>query len=268
MNITTVVILGTFGMLFLATTIVTFVFVYQKKLIKRDLDLQKMQAAYQKDLLKATIDAQEKERKRIAQDLHDDIGAMLSTIKLSVMSMLRGNKIDVKQGLKLKNTKELIDETVGNVRQLSRDLLPATLDEYGLVHALEQLVEKIQVNTHLQVDFKHQVETARLEKSTELALYRIIQELCNNIIKHANATEIKIWLRQDFGNLEIRIIDNGDGFMSYKGQRMRNGKNLGLGLKNIESRLSMINASIDYQPALEKGTKVLLKMGYFIENSN
>ncbi len=267
MDIVNVVILGTLGMLLLATSIVAFVFIYQKKLIERDLKIQKMQAEYQKDLLKATIEAQEKERKRISQDLHDDIGAMLSTIKLSLVGLKRGANLDEKQSGRLQNTKELIDETVGNVRRLSRDLLPATLDEFGLIYALDQLFDKIKSNTILQVKFEHPKKLQRMEKIVELALYRIVQELCNNIIKHAHASAVHVLVDQTDDNFKIVVIDNGDGFPNLS-PGVPKKKSLGLGLKNIESRLSMINATISYDLAPEKGTKVCINMGYILENLN
>ena len=260
MDITNIVIYGTLGMLLLAMAIVAFVFVYQKKMIQRDLEMQKMQAEYQKELLNASIEAQEKERKRIAQDLHDDIGAMLSTIKLGVVGMLRGKLLDGEQAEKLESTKELIDETVTSVRQLSRDLLPATLDEFGLGHALEQLFEKIEGNSHLHIEFYHDAQAPRLPGATELALYRVVQELCNNIIKHANASKIEVGMVHDPEHLEITMLDDGDGFVPSQSEKAK----ASLGLKNIESRLNMIDADINYELAPEKGTKVSINMGYLI----
>ncbi len=264
MDVTNVVILGTLGMLLLAISIVAFVFIYQKKIIQRDLELQKIQAEYQKELLKATIEAQEKERKRIAQDLHDDIGAMLSTIRLVVVGMLRGKALEGPQFERLENTKELIDETISNVRQLSRDLLPATLEEFGLVHALEQLFKKIESNSHLEFEFFHDIQAPRMEGPTELALFRIVQELCNNIIKHANATRIEVTMNHDEDHMEISLTDNGEGFVPSQSDKAK----ASLGLKNIESRLSMINATIDYELAPVKGTKVSINMGYLIPVNN
>jgi len=264
MEVTNIVIFGTLGMLILAISIVAFVFIYQKKIIKRDLELQKIQAAYQKELLKATIEGQEKERKRIAQDLHDDIGAMLSTIKLSLVKILRGKSMDNGETEKLLNTKDLIDETVNSVRRLSRDLLPATLDEFGLVHALQQLLEKIESNSHLDIEFHHSVQAPRLDPTTELSLYRVVQELCNNIIKHSNATKIDISLKHEPQHLEIVVQDNGDGFVPSESSK----SGASLGLKNIESRLSMINATINYDLVHSRGTKVLISMGYFYQSDN
>lgn len=267
MDLTSVVILGTLGMLLLAASIVAFVFVYQKKLIQRDLKIQKMQAEYQKDLLRATIQVQEKERKRIAQDLHDDIGAMLSTIRLGVAGMLRAKVLDERQSINLQNTRGLIDETIGNVRRLSRDLLPATLEEFGLVYALQELFSTIERNSSLDLVLHPSKHTSRMDQIVELALYRVVQELCNNIIKHANATKIEIWINQTSTELELILIDNGEGFVMGKpGTGQVNSH--GLGLKNIESRLNMINATINYALAPIKGTKASIKMGYVFNKTD
>lgn len=260
MNISLFLIVGTLGMLLLAAAVVLFVFIYQKKLIKHQLNLQKMQAEYQRDLLKATIHAQETERKRIAQDLHDDVGAMLSAVKLSVNQIARNHQKPVQFQSIAKDTKSLIDETIDNVRRISKDLMPVTLENFGLIHALEELSNKLNASTAIFTSFECEGDLIALERRDELAIYRVVQELCNNIIKHAGATKIDIKLRLTNQELRLSVIDNGRGFIIDDITKV-NG-NTGIGLKSIESRMNMLGGKIAYRGKPAEGTTVTIELPY------
>ena len=260
MNISLFLIVGTLGMLLLAAAVVLFVFVYQKRLIQHQLKLQKVQADYQRELLKANIHAQEKERKRIAQDLHDEVGAMLSAIKLSVNQIQR-NRADVDQFESTsKETKSMIDETIENVRRISKDLLPVTLENFGFIHALQELSDKLNSSTPLLTSFECEGDLLPLEQNDQLAIYRVVQELCNNIIKHAQATKIDMKLSLSSQGLRLQVIDDGIGF-SVDDLSKVNGAT-GIGLKSIESRVNMLGGHIEYQGTPEKGTTVNIELSY------
>ncbi|MGI9544256.1 MAG: sensor histidine kinase [Cyclobacteriaceae bacterium] len=260
MNISFFLIVGTLGMLLLAAAVVLFVFIYQKKLIKHQLNLQRIQAEYQRELLKATIHGQEKERKRIAQDLHDEVGAMLSAIRLSVSQIERNHQPQQQFKAMTRETKSLIDETIDNVRRISKDLLPVTLENFGLIHALEELANKLNASTAIFTSFDCDGESIPLERRDELAIYRVVQELCNNIIKHAGATKIDIKLRLTNQELRLLVIDNGSGF-SLDDISKVNG-NTGIGLKSIESRLNMLGGKITYRGKPAEGTTVSIELPY------
>jgi len=167
--------------------------VYQRRLLKQQ--HQTEIGDYQKELLLSNIKSQENERHRIATDLHDDIGAMLTTTKLYT------DQIDITENqpeltaLKDK-TNSLIDETIDNVRRISLDLRPAILENFGLTEAILGLSEQVNQTGEIKVLVDYD-EIPRFQYEKELALYRIIKELINNTLKHARASTAKIGLKKE-----------------------------------------------------------------------
>ncbi len=244
---------GTVIMLLLAVFIILFVAMYQKKIIKK-------QAEYQHGLLEATIQAQEKERKRIAKDIHDGVGTMLVTVKLKVIQIIQ----NAEKGRPLRTdfvreAKMLIEETMANTYRISRDLLPPILEEFGLADALDDLCKRIDNSSNIAVRFLHEGNGQRLDSKIELALYRIAQELVNNSVKYAEADKIKVALKVEPGNIEMIVSDNGKGFDLQEVKQRPPGKK-GLGLQNIESRMSVLNGKIMYGSDNGAGTMVTINV--------
>ncbi len=202
----------------------------------------------QHSMLAATVGAQEQERVRIAKDLHDDIQVLLSAVKhkLSMMKMeLR------KKGLENDLTTEptaLVQDAIESVRNISRDLMPVTLARLGLAVALQDLTEKIGTD-NLRINFRVDGTEGRLEKEKELAMFRVCQELFNNSLKHAAASEIQLALIFLARSVRINYTDNGKGFL----QNAPGKNSSGLGLRNIESRISLIGGEFSFTSAPEKG---------------
>ena len=249
---------GTLGLLFLASTLILFVFINQKRMLSQRNKLQALKASYQQEMLKAAIDAQEKERKRIAEDLHDEVGAMLSLARLNVNRACEYSRNDT--GKKLTHdTVKIIDDTISNVRRISKDLLPSTLEEFGLIEAIEELVTKINASNIVGVKFEYLGEFNNLYPEVELALYRVTQELVNNAIKHADASQINIHLEITEDHLTLKVVDNGRGFKVEEIDRKSTFER-GIGLKNIHSRVSMLDGEIRYLPNLPKGTAATVEL--------
>lgn len=248
-NLSLVLALGTVGMLVLAVFIIVFIVFYQKKQISQQL-------SHQRALLSATIQTQENERKRIARDLHDSVGGVLSAAKLNINQALR-TPDEESASQALDEAKKRIDETLVDTRRISHNLLPATLSEFGLVDTLEEHCNKLN-SSELEVLFQHHGEKKRVEEKIELALFRIVQELLHNVIKHAAASIVEVKSEMDAGLLRLEVKDNGKGFdVGVGGKGIQDA---GLGLKNIESRVSMINATINYFSVEGEGTKVVLEL--------
>lgn len=234
------------GMLLLAGSIVLFVLFYQKRMLRIKGDQQQKETEYQRDLLLATIQSQEAERKRIARELHDSVGAMLSTVRLN---MARAVKLPANERLETDTElKGQLDDTIESVRRISHDLLPPLLEQFGLTRALESMCAKTEKATGVRFAFKSN-DFDRLPMDKELALYRIAQELTNNALKHAEASELKLALHQGKGVLQLNFEDNGVGF------DMDQHTDGGLGLKNLESRAHMIGAHIEIRSSPNKGTQ-------------
>lgn len=255
LGVGTMILIGTVGMLLLAMAVILFFVVYQRRLLAQQEKLQEVQTQQQKALLQASLQSQENERRRIAKDLHDEVGANLSTINLFTKSLEKFIEPTTKASQMLDQTKSLIASTVTSVRAISKDLLPATLDRFGLIDAIGELCERINQTDELTVKFEYQTPKERLPVADELTLFRIIQELFNNTLKHAQASEIQLFVHYNTQNLKVVFQDNGVGFDVATLQNSKDSTQ-GLGLKNLESRAQMLQATLSYHCPPDGGTQV------------
>lgn len=245
-----VLILGTLLVLFLVASIIFFALLYQQKMKRKVQELHEVELINKTKLVRAELDAKEKEQRRIAIELHDDIGSSLTALKLSFanLPLTKEQKETVNDG---------IQQTINKVRSLSNQLLPTVLEELGLVAATRYLVKSLEKQIP---DVKFSVVAVNdnphpnQSKEVVLSIYRITQELLNNILKHAHATEISVTLEQNFQGVILSVTDNGNGFIPQHKDKF---KKQSLGLKNIESRIYQINGEITYT-LLNPGTKVKL----------
>lgn len=250
-EIVLVYFVGTFAMILLAGAIFFFFTIYQKRLLRKELQINKMKAEQQEEILKNTVQAQEKERKRIAQDLHDEVGAMLSVVKLNVGRIEK--KTAENHSKKIANeTKIYLDDVITQVRRISRALLPPSLEKLGLTFALEDMVNWINKSDQVTVEYSKSGQPFRLGNKKELAVFRISQELINNALKHSNASRIVIKVRFSKNYMALSVADNGIGF------DIENLKSSGLGLKNLESRSELTGGRYKMRSAPGKGTYAVL----------
>ncbi len=240
--------LGTSIMLFMAGSIVFFIVFYQKRMLQNKMEKQKMEGEYQRKLLQATLESQEKERKRLASELHDSVGAMLSATKLN-LNFLKSLGDDTETKQSLDETKGMIDETIDTVRRISKDLLPSSLEKFGLVEALKEFCDKIST-PKTEVIFQNDDKQLSLKKEQELPLYRLVQEIVNNALKHADAKSVIISINQD-PRFSLVITDNGKGFDV---QATKKDINKGVGLYNIENRVNMLRGQVELTSVLGQGT--------------
>ena len=200
---------------------------------------------------RAVIEAQEKERKRIAQDLHDSLGQAISSIKV-IASIL--NIESVEEEKKLQKLLNLIDRTYEELRNISHNIMPNTLITLGLVPAIRELVDEINVYPNLKITFSDFGNFKGLNESKAIALYRIIQEALSNIIKHAQATDVVISLKKDKSKLLLSIKDDGVGLNTAEINKVS-----GIGWKNILSRAAIITGEVDLKSEPGKGTHLLIR---------
>ena len=252
-EIVLVYFIGTVGMILLAGAIFFFFVTYQKRLLKKQLEINTVKSEHQEEILRNTIFAQEKERRRIAQDLHDEVGAMLSVVKLNVARIEKKSQEDKPKEL-AGETKSYLDEVISQVRRISRGLLPPSLDKLGLFFALEELVNWVNKSDQLKIVCTKSGEQFRFDSKNELAVFRVIQELLNNAIKHSGANLIHINIRFSKNYLAVLLADNGNGF-DLQEKRMN-----GLGLKNLESRTQLLDAEFRMKSEPDKGTEAFILM--------
>lgn len=250
-EIVLIYLVGTFSMVVLAGAILFFFTAYQKRLLKKELEINLIKAHQQEEILHTTIQSQEKERKRIAQDLHDEIGAMLSVVKLNI-SLFERKAIDEKSKLLAAETKSYLDDVILQVRRISRALMPPSLERLGLKAAIEELIDWINKNGEITVSYYSNSQPVRLESEKELAIFRIVQELLNNSIKHSEASNIEIGLRYSKKWIVVTVSDNGKGFEINKMAKT------GLGLQNLRSRTQILNARHKIKSSPGKGTRAIL----------
>ncbi len=253
------ILIASLAMMSMAVFVILFIIYYQKKQLDQEKKLHDVEKKYQRMLLETALNSEEAERRRIAQDLHDDIGTMLSLTKLSLNQLYKNmNKEDPRSEFTLHKAQSLVEETIIHVRRITRDLVPTTLEQFGLVAAIEEFINRLSDNVSLTVHFLCDTENIpRLPPKVELALYRIMQELVNNAIKHSSCDEIEIDLHLNKGKLELQVTDNGKGFDTHKRDLK---KQEGLGLRNIESRLSVINGAVNFQKPGIRGLRARVQI--------
>lgn len=242
----------TVGMLLLAGAIVVFVVFYQKKMIQEQFKRQVMEFDYQQKMMQAELSSQESERRKLAADLHDSIGGMLSTIRVGLATIGRS----LPEPKMMDETKKMLDDTISSVRRISRDLMPSTLEKFGLVHAVKELCERFESTSTIPISFESTGEVSSLDSQRELMAFRIIQELLNNAIKHAQALNIHVTLIAT-DVLSISVEDDGIGF-DAEAQKLDKQSGKGLGLFNIENRARLLNAEIQFLPGLKNGSRISL----------
>jgi two-component system, NarL family, sensor kinase len=239
-------------MMVMAGAIIIFVVFYQKRMIKEQMNRQVLEYEHQQKMLQAELESQETERRRLAADLHDSIGGMLSTIRVGMSTMARL----LPDPQSMDQTKQMLDDTINSVRRISRDLMPSILEKFGLIHALTELCERFQNTSKIRIDFVEEGTFESMEKNRQLMIFRIVQELLNNAVKHAQATHITVKLT--IGDpLFVEVEDNGVGFDADAIKRdLQGGK--GLGLFNIENRARLLGGKIEYLKPVKHGSKTVL----------
>lgn len=245
LNISGVLFFGTMGMLALAIGLVLFIIFHQRRVIRYQLQLKEMEEEQQKILLNASIRWQEEERQRIAADLHDDAGPLLATARLYLNENLV--KQDISTQLQaIYNAKQIIDDTIQLIRNISHSLMPPTLKNFGLESAVNDLFQKISGSGSMNASSRFHDYRQRLRPEQELLVFRVIQELVNNILKHSNASFIHVTQNYNEDKFFIRLHHDGRGITQADVERL-NKSSLGLGLKNIQSRARVLHAKIDFE---------------------
>ena len=244
-GISLVLFLGTLGMLALTISLILFIIFHQRKVIRYQLKLQHMEQEQQKILLNASIRLQEEERQRLAADLHDDAGPLLATARL----YLNENLVNQDKATQLQSifqARQILDDTIQLIRNISHSLMPPTLKNFGLESATNDLFQKISGSGTINASSRFHDYKERLKPEIELIVFRIIQELINNILKHSNSSFIHLTQNTHDGMFILRIHHDGRGIVQADFDKL-NKSNIGLGLKNISSRLRVAQGRIYFE---------------------
>jgi len=211
----------------------------------------------ERNILSAVIKAEERERERISRDIHDGLGPLLSTIKLYVNELESGEFEPGEKSEMLKQTNELINDAITSTKAISNNLSPHLIMDYGLVKAVEAFCKKVNLAQKTQINFESSLGAVRFDQTVEIVLYRVITELINNTMKHANANKVEIYLEMIEQVLQLTYLDNGIGFEKDK---VMEGETGGMGMKNIISRLRSINGNYKINSRPGAGVLVVVEI--------
>lgn len=235
------------GILFL-TSLVSAFFIYKNYKFRQDRKLQKEIFRQQELEAKALFEGEQNERIRIARDLHDSVGQMLSLVKMNLSSQ--------EQNPETENIQDLVDKTISEVRNISHNLIPEELN-FGIFPALENLADKVNTSSKTKMDLNipEEIKTIKFQKQNELSIYRIVQEVVNNMIKHADASFINLSISKLENSLILNIQDNGKGLDD---ESISNSS--GIGWKNINARVHMMDGKIKIESEKLAGTQIQITL--------
>ena len=201
-------------------------------------DISKRQETERK-VLNAVIETEETERKRFAKDLHDSIGPLLSSINLYLSALKQTDESEKKQSI-IKVSREAVNEALVSIKEISNNLSPHILSDFGLEKAIDSFTQKLQISERINISFRAENLNERLNEQVEVVIYRVVTELIHNTIKHAKAQNVEINLSREKDELKLIYIDDGIGFDTRK---LESDKTKGMGLYNILSRVRSLNGT-------------------------
>jgi two-component system NarL family sensor kinase len=231
---------------------------YQQKqrLLGKENQVQQARIAQlesEKQLLasEAVIKGQDEERGRIAKDLHDGLGGLLSGVKFSLVNMKSNVILDSDSALVFERSLDMLDHSISELRRVAHNMMPEVLVKFGLSEALKSYCDSLRESKIYKIDFQSIGMEDRLASNTEIFIYRIIQELLNNISKHAQATQVLVQLARHDDELNVTVEDNGMGMDKNKLEQ-----SAGAGWKNIHSRVEYLKGKLDVQSTAGQGTSI------------
>ena len=247
------------SLVFLGAGIFTFLFFRNKKKLseQRELNLQQMlkekEQTEELNLTKAILDGEERERERVAKDLHDGLGGMLAGVKIN-LSTWSSNHLEENQDESFHKILNQLDSSVSELRRVARNLMPESLLNFGLEIALKDLCE-FYMKDGLTIDFQPINIEKNLPLNLQVNIYRIVQELLSNAVKHSNADNILVQCSQNEEEFYITVEDNGKGITDGERSKMKS-----LGLKNLQNRVDFLKGKMEIQSAENMGTAVNIEL--------
>ena len=245
----TLVIISSVFLLFIVSGIVILILTYQKKQQQYFREKDQLKTKFEKEILETQLEIQEQTLKNISQEIHDNIGQVLSLAKLNLATTDLSQPDLLSQ--KIDDSKNLVGKAIQDLRDLSKSMNTDYVTEMGLARSIEYELEMIKKTGSFETDLEIEGTVCKLEPQKELILFRIVQEVLNNIIKHSKATKIEVRLQYQPDIFSMQISDNGDGFdLNF----LKESSKFGLGIKSMHNRGHLIGADFQITSALEKGT--------------
>jgi signal transduction histidine kinase len=250
-DILEIIVYSCVAFLLMGFVLILFFYFSRKKIIQKELEKKDLEIQYQKELLTAVIITQEEERKRIAQDLHDDISSKLNIVSLNSHLLNKPNLNKEEVRTITENIINLTAKALDSSRKIAHDLLPPVLDKFGLDAGVGELCLECSSSQVVIVNYENKAFFDIKDNTKHLHVFRILQELMNNSLRHGKATVISILFEENCGLKKCSYSDNGIGFDMKNKEKQK-----GLGMKNIYSRVAFLNSTIAINSALNKGINV------------
>jgi len=253
-EIVSVLLIGIGLLFFMTLAIILFFYFSRRRIIKTELEKANLEIEHQRELLQSTLITQEEERKRIAQDLHDAISSKLNVVSLHANFLTEPGispEDTQKFGANIQNVTATVLE---NSRRIAHDLLPPTLEKFGLAPALEELCDEVSESGTFKVAYQFDYPVATMPPEQELHLFRIAQELFNNSIKYSEASHIELELSTVEKVLTFMYSDNGKGFDTEDAKMAK-----GLGMSGIHNRASILEGQLEIHSELGHGMRLMLQ---------
>jgi signal transduction histidine kinase len=256
-DITLIIISGTLLLLLVASFVTSFLFVYQRRQHAYVQEKEELKNLYQQEILKAQLEMKEQTLYTVAQEIHDNIGQILSLVKLNL------NTVTLEEGSpaaqKISTTKGLVSKAIGDLRNLSKTLNSEHVSHQRLSQSLQHELDLISRTGTCETQLQVEGSEKTLDPQKQLIIFRIVQESLNNIIKHAGAQQISVILHYLAGRLDLSIQDDGTGFDKCALQDNTT-RDKGTGLRNMHNRAQMIGATFTISSQPGKGTLIQLSL--------
>lgn len=226
---------------------------YAHKLFKYIARLNRQRTLLNKRILTAVLRTEEKARSRFSKELHDGLGPLLSSAKMSLTALSR-DEHNAEQREIIANTTYVIDEAIRSLREISNNLSPHVLNDFGLARGVQHFIDRSVAMHDVKIRFTTNLRTERYDSDIEVILYRVICELINNSLKHAACKSINLSLSQNGSELALDYSDDGRGFNP---QAMMD---CGMGLSNISSRINSLGGTFDIRSSKGKGMRAAIRV--------
>ena len=247
-----IIVYSFIAFLLMGLVLILFFYFSRKKIIQKEFEKKDLEIQYQKELLSSVIITQEEERKRIAQDLHDDISSKLNIVSLNSHLLTTPNLTETEVVEITNNIINLTAKALDNSRKIAHGLLPPVLDKFGLHAGVEELCLEFSSSKAVKVNYENKTVFDIIDNDKHLHVFRILQELMNNSLRHGKASIISIIFEKKNEKNWCFYTDDGIGFEMKSDENKK-----GLGMKNIESRIAFLNGKMTLESSINKGISVV-----------
>ncbi|WP_127129082.1 sensor histidine kinase [Pseudoflavitalea rhizosphaerae] len=253
-----IIIIGGLLALLLVGFIVTILFTYQRRQHQQEQELTRLKDLFEQESLRSQLEIQEETFKMLSQELHDNIGQSLSVVKLSLAILPVDKQHEAWEPIQ--NARDILNKAVLDLAGLNKSLHTDRIAQIGLVEAISFEVESLRKSRLVEVEFTVDGYEQLLDEQKSVMLFRIFQEMLNNILKHSQASRVDISINfTDDHQFILRLADNGVGF-DIEAKRNSVSSTSGVGLKSIFNRAKLVGAEIDMQSIIGKGTTTTIKL--------